>query len=427
MKPLPTSWHSASDDALRAIRAEQRRLSEREEQSRLFRDFLIEIAPSLVGHERWQKIVAESGEPPELWSNDKWRSVFYSVRFSIWDAETLKKRIEETEEHLAAAREEARALRRELWDARGEAETLAGEVDELKSMLHAWGVHAATCRTLLITGAAERTPDPWAVDWPVVDPAPPAKYADRLGKGEQWRRQALFLYVLGTKGWSLQFEILLVLGEVEGFGPDSGTAGRLVRKGLARSGFITREHLYLGMGPDGRRRCLAVVRLTEDGRALCRALGWEPVESDWERLIRLHQGKRQRRHAAAVLAFAFHARRRGWQAYVVPEVKSRVFRPDVLVERDGERYYVEVERRLGLRQKWLNQMRYQKCIAFCTTSKLRRREMVIECEHFGFYGWATDLETLDRQLQTYGWGPLWVDEVGDMLRRYYNMLWNPLP
>ncbi len=91
-----------------------------------------------------------------------------------------------------------------------------------------------------------------------------------------------------------------------------------------------------------------VINLTDYGKSLARALGVELVESDWEKIVRLHKGETQEQHAALVLMAAYQARLRGWKAEVMPfnPQETPWFQPDLkLVDPEGWFYYCEVETR----------------------------------------------------------------------------------
>ncbi len=87
----------------------------------------------------------------------------------------------------------------------------------------------------------------------------------------------------------------------------------------------------------------AVLRLTDKGVALAFDLGYPVRKSEWDILAERHRAEDYRQHAFAILLFAYHARRRGWRVEVCPPVDHPLVEPDVLVEKDGERVYVEVE------------------------------------------------------------------------------------
>ena len=144
---------------------------------------------------------------------------------------------------------------------------------------------------------------------------------------------------------------------------------------------------------------LALVRLSEDGKSLARIYGWEPVETDWERLNRLHQGddEQMKIHTMAVLAFAMHARLRGYKTQVMPEISGQKARPDVLVEKDAETSYMEVElSHKDLSKKWRNANALQGKVAICTTEETARARFVADSKTLLKikHGLATDLKFL---------------------------------
>ena len=93
----------------------------------------------------------------------------------------------------------------------------------------------------------------------------------------------------------------------------------------------------------GRRIQLGLIHLTERGRRLAEGLGVDPVENDWERIIRKHQGADQPDHTGLLLAFDRRVRLRGYSTILVPNVARAGFEPAVLIEWNGVRLYVEVE------------------------------------------------------------------------------------
>ena len=140
-------------------------------------------------------------------------------------------------------------------------------------------------------------------------------------------------------------------------------------------------------------------------------LGWEPVESEWERLKRLHEGERFKEHTLAVLYFALHARVRGWEVTVMPEVEGP--NPDVMITGGKKTYLVEVE--LGKKDrpaKWKKLAEIQGGVAICGLDSENRKRLVGDCKLAKFKGKATDLRTLQDQGEIYNLSqdtPLWVD------------------
>jgi hypothetical protein len=115
---------------------------------------------------------------------------------------------------------------------------------------------------------------------------------------------------------------------------------------------------------------LHAIRVTDFGKAHCaKNYGWEKCITDWEKLVAFHNGTNCENHSAAVLNFAYHARLRNWIVRVLPEEDSTPSNPDMLIYKDGNYHYVEVETRgnraVTKTRKWLNQYQIQKGVAVC--------------------------------------------------------------
>jgi hypothetical protein len=178
---------------------------------------------------------------------------------------------------------------------------------------------------------------------------------------------------------------------------------------LAQSGFAVVETLWIRR--QTFRMALKLAHLTEKGRKLCQMMGWEAVESEWERLKRLHEGERFEEHTLAVLYFALHARARGWTARVLPEVKGAA--PDIALTKGGKRYFVEVE--LGDKDrpvKWHKLAQAQVEAALCALDPPGRKRLVADCKLAKLSGRATDLLSLQKQAKIYHLTqdtPLWLE------------------
>ncbi len=223
---------------------------------------------------------------------------------------------------------------------------------------------------------------------------PPEEFSERLGVGYHWKRQAMVLYLIAAYGFSIRHEILSYLGVELNIKPESGSLKDLVEKSLYKNNFV--ESGLISVNVANSKTRLRVVRLTEDGRKLCKLLGWDPIESDWERMIRLHDGINLERHTAAVLTFAYHARLRGWKVEVVPHEHVGNYKPDISLSRGQS--YVDVEIELGENKtnKWQRAMDFQGLVAVCAPTKKRRKRLIMECRSHRFQGIATDLESLIR-------------------------------
>jgi len=158
----------------------------------------------------------------------------------------------------------------------------------------------------------------------------------------------------------------------------------------------------------GRGR-IRVVSLSEYGKGLCRALGVEPVESDWEKIARLHNGDKQPKHAALVLVAAYQARLRGWQAEVMPfDLQTPWLQPDLkLIDPDGKFYYCEVESKNRIRPRKWARMRQVNLIV---PTPRTRRGLVERLKRMGIPGRATDLHTLIQQAKEGNLSQFWLEK-----------------
>jgi len=224
-------------------------------------------------------------------------------------------------------------------------------------------------------------------------------------RSQRWPVMAEALHLLATTGISVRFELLSVLARQRGIAPRSGSVRRIFEEDLTKTGLVVGHAL-----PTFGRHKLSVVQLTDAGQKLCQDFSWTVSKSEWKRLQTLHSADSQPRHTGAVLTFAYHARLRGWTVQVLPQVESPVFFPDVLVEMDGRRIYVEVE--LGSRkaQKWRNIQREQGFVALCAKTPTSRKSLIAECTQVGAAGMATDLLTLYQKARETEAGPLWAEE-----------------
>ena len=132
------------------------------------------------------------------------------------------------------------------------------------------------------------------------------------------------------------------------------------------------------------------------------------VGEDLERVLRLLGGERKKAHAAAVSVFAYHARRRGYRTEVIPEVEGPA-EPDVLIVKDGEKAYVEVEAGRDKEAKWRNEARLQGFVAVCAVKQAGQDALVEEIKALGIPGRATHIERLakDKTNQVSLWAEEW--------------------
>jgi len=240
-----------------------------------------------------------------------------------------------------------------------------------------------------------------AMDWAGYQEQPiPVAFWDRLAmRSDRWRAVCAGLHLMSVTGWNLTRELAEAMAAFKGAQSDSGSMRRVFQEYMPENGLV----VYDGALPYLTPHMLSAVRLTDFGKDVCRACGWEPVESGWERLIRLHEGDRQPDHTAAVLAFAREARLRGYRADILPEVKEGNAVPDLYVkDRLRRRAYVEVEttyHRLKP-EKWRNLVALQGYVAVAAKLPSQRQRLVKEIKRLRLPGWATDLETLRANAKT---------------------------
>jgi len=375
----------AREDMLKAER-DLRALTEG--QNRELRAVLRDLAYRLAGEEI-ETIRHSDPLAPDHWTPERWGEFFRASRRVHQDGWNNPKALADEPRQAQAAigrlQEERRSVQGRLDAALGEAERLRSGRD----------------------GSRKGPQVTSAIVFPEIPRKPPARHAVQLGIGSRWRREAMVLYLMAALGRSVRLEILDAVGQSEGVGGRSGSLKRVFASGLVPGGFVEEAVLAMKLSRGPTR--LAVVRLSERGQELARSLGWEPVESEWGRLLRLHEGEVQEAHTTAVLAFAFHARRRGWQAQVVPEVEGTA-QPDAVVERENDRAYVEVELGNEKPEKWRNLSALQGFVALCATTEMRRAQLVAECKLYRLAGRATDLETLIQFSGGATNGRLWVEE-----------------
>ncbi len=226
-------------------------------------------------------------------------------------------------------------------------------------------------------------------------PAIPNRYRNSVDKDEmKWRRQSMALFIMATYGISVRLELDYLISRLENLKSRTTslreTLDVLNEKGMTVGGDYRLQRSEF-------ETALKYMRLSQDGRVLCEALGWKAIESDWERILRIHEGDRQPEHMFCLLAFNMHARLRGWRSTLLPDVSGSA-RPDVMVEKDGERHYVEVETADKEKSdKWRNQADLQGHVALCPILDDQRTQLVSDCKAMKLKGVASDLKTLVKQ------------------------------
>ena len=132
----------------------------------------------------------------------------------------------------------------------------------------------------------------------------------------QVRRKLYVLYLL-CRGLDIRLEIDHLVSQVEGIGSRTGALRRLYDS-MVEKNLINREVLEMS----APNTSLAMLQLTQDGRQLCQVLGWDMLETERERINRMHQGVQFPQHTLAMMIFAMHARLRGYRVGVLPQMEG---------------------------------------------------------------------------------------------------------
>lgn len=245
------------------------------------------------------------------------------------------------------------------------------------------------------------------INFPQIPPMP--DFPGISHRTDRWQRQAITLWLI-AQGFSMGIEVEKIVAGYFGISHRSGALRQVLPK-LKGDGLLKTEMLALRLFHWGQTRFLTVC-LADLGRELVQDLGWPVHEGDWERMRRLHEkGNYQPQHTAAVLAFVYQARLRGWAVGVMPKVDGGRFQPDAVVEKGNESYYVEVELDEQKPGKWHNMARYQGVIAFCARTPEHHRHLLdearsaAEADQCVILG--TDLRSLFEQVE--GDSILWLD------------------
>ena len=366
------------DDLLNAERG-FREMAER--QVRALRGVLTELAYRLAG-DRLEQIRQSDPNAPANWKPEDWRNFFLAVSLAPssdgWGKPGGNGHAAET----AALQAKIAALERELDRRKAQMPTAERKVDAENPLLPA-------ARDGRLSGfVMPKVPKAFEHRWQVRGQMSKADAELHL------KRRGMAMRCLAD-GLNVQVEIGRMVGDATGSRYRSG-AIRRVFEALEESGLITLQ--TLSMEVTGNTPTLLVAaRLTAEGKAFCKALSWQVAESDWERLIRLHQGEEQEAHTLAVLLFAASARLRGWQAEVLPEVQGSA-RPDLAISKGDERLYVEVETGTRLHDgnaKWrMNAELNGGRAVIVARNVAERRVLIADCRNIAQHGAATDIETL---------------------------------
>ncbi len=223
----------------------------------------------------------------------------------------------------------------------------------------------------------------------------------RTGQDQQkaYKRYWLMLYLIGGCGLNANLEIDDLISLTNGLSSRPGSF-KDIKKDLEAGRIVHVDRLQLGLP----HTSLKLFRLTDDGRRLFQILfHQDPIENDWELLLKGHEGGRFPEHTLAILIFTMHARKRGWATQVLPPVQNTKAAPDALVLKGGERWYVEVE--LSQKEnpaKWKNLAALNGGkVAICAANPEHMTRLVGDCRLTNLPGIASNRETLVKETKPY--------------------------
>ncbi len=236
---------------------------------------------------------------------------------------------------------------------------------------------------------------------------PPSLQALQAIRRDRRERILQGLYILAATGLSVGQELRAVMEIILGVSPGSLSIQQVFHTDLPALGLVIKETPYFI-----RSSRLALFRLSELGRQACQKLGWPVVESEWDRLIRSHEGLLYPRHTLGLLAFCWQARLRDWRTELLPQVNASL-EPDELVSKGGVEIYVEFEIRAHEKlEKWKKACRFQGFVALCSFMPKTRISMARECKSDHVSGFATDLQTLTQSTYNSRISSLWCEKWG---------------
>jgi hypothetical protein len=243
-----------------------------------------------------------------------------------------------------------------------------------------------------------------------ISPQIPRSLDYRLTNYRRDRRLRLMqaMATVSLTGCSVTAELCELMENDLGLMPGNHSVRNAFTKDLPETGLAITE-TYRFIGPSK----LSLTRLTDIGHKVCAEIGLKTIDSEWDQMIRGHNGLQFPRHTLGVLAFAYQARRRGRKVTLLPYTGTPV-EPDLLVsQEDDEPIYVEFETRARSRgEKWYKNRLWNTYVAIATFTASIRRALVQECKEIPVRGQATDLQTLVQQEKLGLPGNLWQEKWG---------------
>jgi hypothetical protein len=365
-----------------------------------FRHLLYSLARQVAG-ETVQEILRRDPFAFQSWPPAQWQAFFEQVRKGspAW-GQGAKETVDEPDQPVEMER-----LRQSAAYWQGQAQGTQNRLEE--ALQHITELEAEIRQPRRASFQPLRPPDETPPDLPEPDasadlrtrlayilhhwsvPHRPARFARQLSQEAlQWRRQSMGLHLIARYGLNARIEIEHLVGTAEGLSSRSSSLRRTVEL-LVDNHLLEAETLRL-LQPE---TSLALVRLTEDGRQLCSVLGWEPVESGWERLLRLKAPGWPKERLLEILIFAMHARLRGWDVQLLPEVAGA--EPHLHVERGDINCYAWLVSGSALDvERWHSLPELPGQIGLCTATYLQRQQFTAPLRTLGRAVQVASLEEL---------------------------------
>jgi hypothetical protein len=393
----------AMDDLLEAERAMR---AKNESAIRDLQQVLTEIAVRLNG-ERFESMRRGDPNIPSAWSAAEWKTFFSQVSLPGrgWNAPELKFQREQREylQQIEGLKTQIKALEMQLEKERAEkvneptTASLRRDI-EPKTKTVPWPVKAMLGRDDDLTPPVDvLVNDVKSIlnSLPEKVPAPFDKVLTggyRTGKdlSQAIQRYWLMTYLIGRHRLSAFLEIDVIISRAVGLKAGAGSMHRAMEDLVSKNLVITEtiKSAYT---------TLALYRLSPQGEHLYEAVfRAKSIEGEWERINRRHQGEQEAQHTMNMIAFAIHARIRGYSTCILPENKQTTTQPDLWIKRGDESLYIEVE--LSEKEnpvKWKNQAALNDGkVAICAGTAKQHEILASDCKAMHLTGYATNLETL---------------------------------
>ena len=394
-----------------------------------YQNFLVYLAVHFDG-QRYQDL--QHGDPhiPAKWTTADWKTFFDAIQISSgWNAPEIRNQREmaELKQQVEVYKAKVTSLEKQLkaeQARQAESGAGAGTVQPDHSPDKKSKAMPRPALSILLPGENEATPPLETIIKDVQSILPhlprktPAPFEEILDGGNRtganldqaFSRYWIMMYLLGRWKLSTWLETDRVVSatSIPPIKPGAGSMHRIMDDLIGKN-LVVSETIHLPY------TSLALHRLSSEGEQLFEAIFHaKPVENEWARINRLHQGEREPQHTMAIIVFAIHARARGYSTRILPENKQTSTPPDLWISRGAESLYVEVE--LSEKEspvKWKNQaMLNNGKVAICAGNLSQHEMLVSDCKAMHLTGYATNLEAVVKTCRFYEINsetPLWME------------------